>query len=180
MDGLIVVHTEVSPYVLKEYGVAIGGLFTQLYDNIAEEVGQQFQLGNRVYYLGSESKSLESELIYPAIRAHHPNMTFIQMNHSYEFPFEAQFLALKEQIIEDGIETSQVCGVLSDICVYGVNQLLSSEGGSFFPKRNYKKVSKEMGWTTYKFEKVFKKKLNAEMRLELTDFLLAMEKESIG
>ena len=178
MDGLIVIHTEVSPYVLKEYGVADGGLFTQVYNNIAEEVGQQIERGNRVYYLGSESKSLESELIYPAIRAHHPNMTFIR-NHSLEFNFEAQFLALKDQIITDGIETSQVCGVLYDICVNDVYQLFSHEKSSGIPKRNYKKTSMEMGWSTYKFEKVFKKKLNAEMRPELTDVLLAMEKERI-
>ena len=175
MDGLIVIHTEISNLDPNEQSFGTPEQVVNLFDRIAHEMGEQIKRGNKVYLLGEESKLPEGELIYPAIRGHFPDLTYVPMNHDEARSYDMQALRLKERVMADGIERSQVTGINYEDCVLSVYQLLV---GEFYPWRVgdfHRVATRNSGWSQEKIEEMLNTKLNAEIREDLTDKLFRQD-----
>jgi len=150
MEGLVVVHPEMGYLDPAEMGEEAIRNNRRLFKNIAVEIDKYLKTGNRVYYLAEESDSLDSELIYPAIRKHLPETVYIPCDIT-----EKQFLILKELLIHEGLDRIVICGVAYECCVKDLYYLLLGEGGSgpFATKRDYEEESRELGWSKKSLKK---------------------------
>jgi len=179
MDGLIVVHTDIKYLDPNIQNLGTREQFVNLFDRIAQEVGEQLQRGNRVYLLGEKSNSTEGELIYPAIRAHLPDLTYIPLPGEVG-SYAIQFLRLKEQVMEDGIERSQVSGVNYRACVREVYQLLVGESRLLELVEFHQVAVRGMGWSPEKLEEILSTELNARIRGGLTNKPFKQDTGSTG
>jgi len=179
MEGIVVAHTEKSYFdpveIAKELDTdnvqkanKIAQIAHIVFDKIANEIRKYITAGNKVYYLADDSKSPDSDSIYPAIRAQSSNMTFIPMDGN----FEKQCLRAKEHVIADNVDKVVVSGVAYDCCVSDMYHLLLGEEGPNSKINDYQHASNGLGWSIEKFKKIFNTKLNAVIRSDLTNKLV--------
>lgn len=168
MKSLVVVHTEMS---WADPADEVIGQFAEnnrrLFEKIGLEVGRYISFGDDVYYLGEDSKSPYSELIYPAVRKNFPNerMHFIPARES----FDEQALEAKKQLMIRPYNRIEVAGITYGTCVSSLYMLLrGKDNPPETTKEGYRLASRRMGWQNEEFERVFSKRLNAHIREELT------------
>jgi|TARA_Y100000310_G_C20639880_1_gene793297 hypothetical protein len=85
--------------------------------------------------------------------------------------YDMQFLRLKEYVMGDGIERSQVSGISHAVCVQDVRQLLVGEVDQRKVEAYHRAAIGNMGWSLAKTEEILNTRLNAEIRENLTDRL---------
>ena len=167
MEGLIVVHTEMEyldPEVIREETIRKN---RKLFEDIATEIQRYLEAGNKVYYIAQDSESPDSDLIYPAIRQHSPNMVYIPGG----IVTERQFPIAKDRVMADALDKIEVCGVAYHCCVGDMHHLLLGEEGPDATKEDYQYECERLGWSDEKFEQVYNARLNSHIRDELTDKL---------
>ncbi len=165
MSALVVVHTETACIGLRN-------VTKRLFNKIAREIARYVRQGGKVYYLAGERLEEErdipeQQLIYPAIRRHSRNMMHIPTDDS----IVRQFLLTKKLLIEDGAGRVSICGIEYECCVIDLYHLLVGEENTECPKVSYEISRNELGWSQKDFDEIFSRKLDAQVREDLTDKL---------
>jgi len=160
MKALTVIHLEYDPKLNKDYYEDIRALS----ERVGEETSNWMSPEKKVYFLGAESKNLDSELIGPEIRKHSGGISYIPA----DIILESQFLTSKDIFIKEGVTESSLCGIKYGYCVPGFNSLLLGGDHRIFKKDYYEKLALAMGWSQNKFEEVYNHIIHSEILKELT------------
>jgi len=164
-SALIVVHPE-KAYLdedIAHYGEALVIETRHLFTNIATEIELSLSEGKKVYYLAEISTSADSPTIFPAIKKHLPKLIFVPFGAS----LENQLLRVKKILLESGIGTVEICGVMREICVKELYDLLRGH----FDRRSrneYEVQGQRLGWDKEKVASILKTKIDASILEELS------------
>ena len=167
MHSLVIIHAEMrylrclSPH---RYEQLIGG--------ISREIERYIQRDEDVYLLAHEPTSPESHLIPPEIREHLPCVTFIPrdvLGNGRIDSFYPQYLETKRLLIDGNYRKVELGGLARGACVEDVDLLLSRPRTlSKCLKHHYRNAARALGWTDRKFRKIFRCRINASVRNDLT------------
>ena len=158
MNALAVIHLEYDPRRCKDYNKNI----RELSGWVGEEISNWMNPEKKVYFLGAESKNLDSELIDPEIRKYSGSIHHIPAD-----IFESQFLTTKDIFIKEGVTEGSLCGITLRYCVSGFNSLLFGEDYRIFEKAYYEKLALMMGWSQNKFEEIYNHIIDSKILKEL-------------
>jgi len=170
METLIVVHTETEYLDPSQVGKSGAARTKDLFERISLEIARFEKNSFPVYFLASNAESPTSNLIYPTVKAHFPYMNFvshkrIRKNENYC----QQFLTLKEMLMDD-IEPICLVGVSYYRSIDDLFHLMKGTDTISTPKEFYQIASRELGWSSVKFEKVFRRFFHdAFVNYKLTD-----------
>ncbi len=165
MDILLVVHTEMGCLDTGLVGMAWAGKIRRIFDRISQEIGKYVEQRNKVYYLAEESKSPDSELIYPAIRAHSPDMSFIPRNGNHL----EQYLRAKELLMTHDVQRISVSGVSYPFCVGDLYHVLLGQDRDEVEEYDFRVAARDLGWQKEEFDRIFDQRLDAHIIEDLTD-----------
>lgn len=164
-SALIIVHPEKAHLDedIADYGEPLVIETRHLFTNIATEIDLSLSEGKRVYYLAEISTSADSPTIFPAIKEHLQKLTFVPFGAS----LENQLLRVKKRLIEEGIGKVEICGVMREICVKELYDLLRGHfrRGS---REEYEVQGQKLGWNKENVAVILKTKIDASILEELS------------
>ncbi len=164
-SALIIVHPEKAhldediAYYGEGYVIQTRNLFT----NIAHEIELSLSERKKVYYLAEISTSVNSPQLFPAIREHLKKLIFVPFGAS----LENQLLRVKKMLLEESIENVEICGVMRDVCVKELYDLLRARVNRE-SQQEYEIQSKRLGWSKEGLAVILKKRISATILTELT------------
>ncbi len=164
-SALIIVHPEKahSDKDIAYYGEPLVIETRHLFTNIATEIDLSLSEGKKIYYLAEISTSVDSPNIFPAIKEHLQKLIFVPFGAS----LENQLLRVKKMLLEEGISKVEICGVMREICVKELYDLLKRH----FDRKSreeYEVQGKKLGWNKDNITVILKTKIDASILEELS------------
>ncbi|MEK6950900.1 MAG: hypothetical protein AABX13_04220 [Nanoarchaeota archaeon] len=174
MEALLIVHLErdhLSPKLVGKERAEKNGI---LFQGIAELVPQHLDVqGNRAYYLAESAESATSTRIYGPLkdyfsRAIHPPVQFIPHGNS----FEEQSILVKEKLIEDEADSENdrvyIVGVSYEAQLRPLQRFLAGDVARLH-RSEFRGAWEFLERSAEKFDRLYRRHLNVEVKEELTD-----------